>query len=278
MKNKRIVDSWNKIGPNADTEARMLESILAYNHSDETEEEKVTAMNKVFNWRRLVPIAAFFALLVITIIPFLNNSGEDFDLLLSDKGTKVSYVSKVPNMNMNNSLVYLTEDELLADTYKGYTVVIFSGTVTEVKNIRLDFGDGSDNYRAVAKILVDDILRGDMIIGGTVDLLLPAPVGIEGFHVSDTGISSQMAVGVTGVFTPMKYDETSIREQSGKKIYLLDLAGYGLPDGERWAFLETANGLQYNHEAYTSLVKAKNLDDVKEYINSKTNTDSPTPS
>lgn len=104
---------------------------------------------------------------------------------------------------------------------------------------------------------------------GIISVLLPAPVGIEGFQISDTGISSQMTAGSRGIFTPMKYDETSIREQSGKKIHLLDLAEYGLPDGERWAFLETADGLQYNHGAYPSLAGAENIDDVKQFIYSK---------
>lgn len=269
MKNKRIVDSWNKIEPDATAEARMLDSILAHNHSSEAEGGKVITMNKVFNWKRLVPIAACLALAVAIIIPFINNGSGDFDLPLSDKGIKVSYVNKVPNINTSTSLVYLTEDELLADVYEGHPVAIFSGTIIEVKNIRLDFGDGSDNYRAIAKIEVGNLLRGDMKPKETISVLLPAPVGITGVQTSDTNISSQMTVGVTGIFTPMKYDETSVRKQSGKEIHLLDLAGYGFPDGERWAFLETANGLQYNREAYPSLVGAENLNDVKEFIHSK---------
>lgn len=269
MKNKRIVDSWNKIEPDAAAEARMLDSILAHNHSGEAEEGKVITMNKVFNWKRLTTIAACLVMAVAITIPFLNNGSGDFDLPLSDKGIKVSYVNKVPNINTSTSLIYLTEDELLADVYEGYPVAIFSGTIIEVKNIRLDFGDGSDNYRAVAKVEVGDVLRGDMEAGETVSVLLPAPVGVEGVQTSDTDISSQMNVGVTGIFTPMKYDETSVRKQNDKEIHLLDLAEYGLPDGERWAFLETANGLQYDHEAYPSLVDAENLNDVKEFIHSK---------
>lgn len=107
-----------------------------------------------------------------------------------------------------------------------------------------------------------------MEAGETVSVLLPAPVGVEGFQVSDTGISSQMTIGVTGIFTPIKYGETSVSKQNDKEIHLLDLAEYGLPDGERWAFLETANGLGYNQGAYPSLGDAENLDDVKEFIHS----------
>lgn len=269
MKNKRMIDSWNKIEPDATAEARMLESILARNRSEEAAEEEGLMAKKGLNWKRLAPVALCFAMAVAIATPLLNNGSGDVDLLLSDAGTKVSYVNKVPNIDTSNSLAYLTEEELLADSFGGYPVVIFSGTITEVKNIRLDFGDGSDNYRAITEIEVKDVLRGDVTAGETVRLLLPAPVGIEGVYVSDTDISSQIAAGVTGIFTPIQYDDTSIREQSGKKIYLLDLAEYGLPDGARWVFLETANGLQYTREAYPSMVNAEKLDDVKEYINSK---------
>lgn len=269
MKNKRIIDSWNKIEPDSTAEARMLNAILDRKHLGEPERRKVIKMSKTFNWKRLAPVAACLVLAVAIAIPFINNSSSDFDLPLSDEGIKVSYVDKVPNSAVSDLLVYLTEDELLADLYAGYPVAIFSGTIIEVKNIQLDFSDGSDNYRAIAKIKVEDVLRGVVEAGETVSVLLPAPVGVKGVEIEDTGISSQMVAGVTGIFTPMKYNETSIWKQSDKEIHLLDLASYGLPDGERWAFLETANGLQYDHEAYPSLAGAKSINDVKEFIFSK---------
>lgn len=75
MKNKRIVDSWNKIEPDATAEARMLDSILAHTHSGEAEEGKVITMNKVFNWKRLAPIAACLVLVIALLGVFGNNAG-----------------------------------------------------------------------------------------------------------------------------------------------------------------------------------------------------------
>jgi hypothetical protein len=111
-------------------------------------------------------------------------------------------------------------------------------------------------------------LRGRLEAGNTVTVLLPAPVGTN-LQVEDTGVSSQISAGTTGIFLPVKYDETSIREENGRTLALLDLAGYGLPDGERWMFIETADGLVYCRDAYPSFAEAKDVKDVKETILSK---------
>lgn len=59
-------------------------------------------------------------------------------------------------------------------------------------------------------------------------VLLPAPVG-TGLKVEDASVSSQITAGTKGIFLPIKYDETSIREENGKTLALLDLAEYGFP-------------------------------------------------
>lgn len=88
-------------------------------------------------------------------------------------------------------------------------------------------------------------------------------------QVEDTSMPSLITAGTTGIFLPIKYDETSTREENGMTLALLDLADYGLLDGERWMFIETADGLVYNKSAYPSFAKAKDLKDVKEIILSK---------
>ena len=266
MKNKRIIDSWNKIEPNAATEARMLKSILARNHSGEDEEGKVITLNKVFNWKRLTAIAACLVLAIAIAIPFLNNGSGDFDLKLSN-GVKVDYVNNPPAIQNKYMLVGLSEDELFASNFNGYEIIAFEGTVKEVRNIVCDY-NGRKDYRAIATIEVSEMLRGNLEAGNTMTVLLPAPVGTD-LKVEDTNVSSQITTGTTGIFLPIKYDETSTREENGKTLALLDLAEYGVPDGERWMFIETANGLVYNKGAYPSFAKADDLKDVKEIVVSK---------
>ncbi|MCL1952334.1 MAG: hypothetical protein FWF60_06305 [Oscillospiraceae bacterium] len=68
MKSKRIIDSWNKIEPDAATQARMLGAILARNPSGQTEKKEVFPMNKAFIFKRLAPIAACLALAIAAAV------------------------------------------------------------------------------------------------------------------------------------------------------------------------------------------------------------------
>ena len=266
MKNKRIIDSWSKIKPDSAADARMLNAILARNRSRKTVRERVYTVNRAHNWKRLAPIAVCLVLVIAMAIPFLNRGGGNFDLKLSN-GVKVNYVNNPPAIANKADLVWLTEDELFAANIWGYEIVAFEGTVKEVRNIACDY-NGRKDYRAIATIDVSEVLRGHLEAGNTVTVLLPAPVGAN-LQVEDTGVSSLITAGTTGIFLPIKYDETSIREENGRTLALLDLAGYGLPDGERWMFIETADGLVYCRDAYPSFAEAEDLKDVKETILSK---------
>lgn len=266
MKNKRIIDSWNKIRPDSSTNERMLDAILARSSSGKTGKEKVFTMIRSINWKRLAPMAACLVLAIAIAIPFLNNGSGDFDLRLSN-GVKIKYIDNPPTIQNEYSLVWLSEDELFAPNFNSYEIIAFEGTVKEVRNIVCDY-NGRKDYRAIATIEVSEVLRGSLEAGKNVTVLLPTPVGTD-FKAEDSSVSSQIAAGTTGIFMPIKYDETSIREENGETLALLDLAEYGFPDGERWMFIETANGLVYNKDAYSSFTKVKNLKDVKEIILSK---------
>lgn len=66
---------------------------------------------------------------------------------------------------------------------------------------------------------------------------------------------------------PMIYnDENSFWEQNGAKIDKRELADYGFADGERYAFLQTDDGLVFSREAYSSIANATTLDEIEEYI------------
>ena len=75
MKNKRIIDSWNKIEPDSTADARMLGAILARNQSGKSEKRKVSFMNKVLNFKRLAPVAVCLVMVLAVIAIFGNNAG-----------------------------------------------------------------------------------------------------------------------------------------------------------------------------------------------------------
>ena len=216
-------------------------------------------------WKIWTGLAACLALAFGVLIwggrtPFQAASSQ---LPLSDASHGVTVTYKTPTSGISSSgdlLADLTEAELFTE----FDTAIFLGTVTQVDNIELDF-NGSKNYRALAQIQVEKVYRGPCQAGETVTVLLPCPI-LEGVWVEDTDVISQLAVGTRGIFMPMVYDETSVREENGATLALKDIAGYGFPDGERYAFLETANGLTFARWAYPTIGDADSLEEIEGYI------------
>ncbi len=160
----------------------------------------------------------------------------------------------------SGSQIYLSEEELFTE----YDTAIFKGTITDIDNIVLDF-KGSRTYWAIAKIEVEKDYRGPCQEGEIVTVLLPGPIAF-GFQTQDTDIIAKMKVGMTGIFMPMIYDEASVREENGATLMLKDIADYGLPDGNRFVFLETKNGLVFSRTAYESIEDAATLEQIDEYV------------
>lgn len=132
---------------------------------------------------------------------------------------KISYADKLPDLpSVSNTLAYLTEDEL----FHSYNTDIFSGTIKEIRNIEIDF-NGHADYRAFAKIEVADVIRGEIMPGEIASILLPAPINVKGLWVEDTDVISHMAIGTSGIFMPLKYDESHYREEAGVKLYFIDI-------------------------------------------------------
>jgi hypothetical protein len=156
--------------------------------------------------------------------------------------------------------IYLSEEELFAH----YDTAVFKGTIIKIDNIMMDF-NGAKEYRAIAKINVEKVYRGDCAEEEVVTVLLPCPIAFC-FQSSNAGIVTKMKVGMTGIFMPVMYDETSKREENGATLMLKDVADYGFMDADRYAFLATANGLIFDRETYTSIAGATTLSEIEDYV------------
>lgn len=265
MKNQKIIESWNKIEPNTGAKERMLDSILEDNQSGLRQKTRASALK----WA--LPLAAVAVLGFVVMMPLLKSEKVDF-VLEGSKGVTVRYIKDPPAVNHNQdktSLVWLEEDELLASHFNGSEIVIFEGMVSEVRNIVCDF-DWTKAYMAIAWITVQDSLRGNLMPGSTVTVLLPGPVGNE-MRQEDTGISFRLRAGVSGVFMPVRYDENALYSVGDNSLALMDLAEFGLPDGMRWMFLQIGQDLVYERGSYPSFTGSRNLGDVKAVISAKLN-------
>lgn len=186
---------------------------------------------------------------------------EKIALSNNSVGVTVKYTNVPFNFGSSSgSLIYLSEEELFTE----YDTAIFKGTITALDNIVMDF-NGTKTYRAIAQIEINKVYRGYCKENETVSVLLPCSIAF-GYQVEDTDIVTKMKVGMTGIFMPMIYDETSKREENGAILMLKDIADYGFADGSRYAFLETKNGLVFSKSAYESITDVKTLEQVEDYV------------
>ncbi len=256
---------------NKDTYKSAVDSV-AFSKELETETLNYLAANPLQNKKEVTSMkskqvmkglgaALVVILAVLILLPILG--GSDFELVNSDK-VSVKYVKEAPEgIISSDSFAPLTEDEL----FNKYNTNIFKGTVEEVKNVEIDF-NGSAEYRAIAKIKIEKIYRGDASAGEVVSVLLPGPVNSE-VQAADNEVISTIKEGTTGIFMPVEYEGTSYREENGAKIYWEEIAEYGILDGVRYAFLESENGIVFDHESYKTIADAASLDEVEAYIVNK---------
>lgn len=206
-------------------------------------------------WRRWAALAACLAV-VVTGALYLR--GEPLPLSDASSGVTVRYKDPSSSVGQANCLVDLTEEEL----FTRWDTLIVRGTIETIRNIELDFR-GVKIPRAIATVRVESVYRGDA--GETVTVLLPCPVGTE-VHVSATETAAAMGEGMEGIFMAMVYDETSLFQANGGTLCLRDIAEAGLPDGVRWAFLETPEGLLFDRGSYAGAAGAQSLDEIESYI------------
>lgn len=238
----------------------LSEEILDYLSSHVSQSQEEVVAKKVKNKKLYTAFAAAVCALALMIsIPMFTGS-SDFELPNSVGNVSVKYVNKAPSPSSIADLEWLTEEEL----FRKYNTDIFMGRIEDIKNIKINFND-SIEYRAIAKIKIDKIYRGNGTVGETVSVLIPCPIDTN-VQVEDTEVVSSMRVGMTGIFMPLKYDETSYREENGAKICLQDIAEYGFMDGERYAFLNSDNRLIFAKHAYKSIASATSLEEIEKYV------------
>lgn len=208
-------------------------------------------------WIKGGAIAACIALTMLTV-PMINNQ-EKLSLSDASNGVTVKYMEDVPPFYSSGKLAVLSEEELFAKNTE-----IFKGTIAAIDNIVLDF-NGIEQYRAIAKVTIEEVYRGEGEINKTVSVLLPGPVNEE-LKREDTETIFAMREGMTGIFMPVAYDETSVWTIKDSTLALKDIADYGLSDGRRYAFLESDNGILFDQSAYTSIHGVKTLDEIEAYV------------
>jgi len=204
-----------------------------------------------------------FLLLPVVIIVFFVvgiRYKNEIELSASSKNVHAFYTDKLQKTYSEVYLIELSEDELLNNK----NTIIFKGEIKKIKNIDVSF-NGLKNDMAIAIISVFDVYQGDIKKGDEIKILLPCSIN-NGIFIEDTDVISNMKEGMTGIFMPVIYDESSFMEINNETLYFTDLALYGLSDGERFVFLDNGDNLIYDRNSYPSLNYVQTLDEIGLYI------------
>jgi len=261
MKNKKIIESMNKIQPDKFARNTMLDHIL--NESTSTSAEPDRKSNKQFSWKTYLPIAALFALILLITRPDLvPNQGSN--LLLFKGNIKISYVDKAPSSELSASKPVFTEEEV----FNLFDTDIFMGTVKEVKNIMIDI-DANTTYHAIAKVSIEKVYVGEGSVGETVSILLPGPVEDGKIIGADFNILPSLKTGDKGIFMPIKHDANDYWSDGVNTIPFSQIAEYGLIDTQHFMFLQTTDGLFFAKDTFPAIKSATSLDEIEVYIESK---------
>lgn len=208
----------------------------------------------------LLAICLFFPLL--RNLPTNRTQNNGIELSKLSHGVKAKYIKQLPDTTCATSydLQYLTEEELFSTN----DTTIIKGVISNIQNIQLDF-HGEKLYWAIAKVKVQKVYRGNCKVDDTITLRLQCPINIDAY-VEETETISSMKEGMTGIFMPIQYDDTSDYSENDATLHLKDIADYGFLDGLRYAFLASDNGLIFDKTAYQSIENAKTLDDIEQYV------------
>ncbi|OGX79880.1 hypothetical protein A6395_04570 [Exiguobacterium sp. SH31] len=224
------------------------------------EESMVVEVKKRRHWRWIGGLIAAAAVTLFAVT--WDGFKELIPLSDSSSNMSVAYIDEEDiDVGMSSAnLAEMSEDEL----FSKWDPIVVRGIVKQIDQIELDF-NGQEEYQSIVTIGVTDVYRGDIGPGSTIQVLTVAGVGSKVLQ-SDADVISELRLGTEGIFMPRRHDASHIWSQNGAMLQVMDVSDYGFPDGDRYMFLETDEGLVFSRDAYPSLNGAETLDDVEAFM------------
>lgn len=255
MENK-LRDALEAVKPSEMDKKRMYHKIIQ-ERSSEINREGFKMSNRKNIWISGA-VAALF-MLVFSANYFLKGSNDE--VLYSNDGVVVKEAAEIKPDNSGAITMLYTEE----DVFGRFDTDAFLGTVLEVKNISLDF-DGIVHYRAVAVLHVEKVYDGDLKQGETIQVMLPGPVDTGKVMGADFNITRAMKAGEKGIFLPLKISSDDVWEENGKVLPMKEIAPYTILDTQRFAFIESEEGLLFERDTFPKIEHATSMDEIEEFI------------
>ncbi len=225
----------------------------------------ITQRKKLHIPKKLLTAVACMVLFAAVVTQAMLMKGAEIPLMRTTDNVRVRRITDVPFYHVCTYHPSLSDYVPGVEFINQENVDIFKGKILSLQNIMIDY-DGVTEYRALVTISVDQVYRGEPK-SDTITILMPF-----GFYfsdhvfVEDTTVISHMEKGMEGIFLAKKYDEGDYSQVNGSNLSLMDIAEYGMSDGERWCFLMSEDGLIYDDVTHDALKGAATLSDVALYI------------
>ena len=161
---------------------------------------------------------------------------------------------------------YDLEDIAIEDIFYKYDTSIIEGEVKKINYIEIKIGE-MKVLRAVITIEVTETLRGDLITGDEIEILVPVKSTVA-------TVSDCLEVGMKGIFMPVEYDEAGDKyyiKSCNNKLVLKDIADYGLLNGVYWLFLNKGEECIFDRKKYSEIGEADSWQEIEMYVRDKIN-------
>ena len=207
-------------------------------------------------WMTLAALATAGIVLAVLILA----PGAKIPLEQSS-GVKVTSASVIPKGSVVVDLLPQSETDMLTG------VDIFTGDVTSIESIKVSFSDWSA-YQSILTIQVASVVRGDLVVGDEVRVLISPAVGM-GCDNCEAHSMLRTSSHVLMLATPAAEGNAQALDGTGVFHYS-DVADYYLSDPIRTLFVDYRRsvGEQHDSEFWSSLstYTFENVDDVAAVI------------
>lgn len=146
-----------------------------------------------------------------------------FKLEKSDSSISISYSDSSPGNQTEANLLYLSEEELLAEEWNDLPVMAFYGEVVAVHNLEAQLNSQVDYFSVIEFKIMED-LRTDKKQGEIISVRVPGHITEGGGTntIMDTAVF--LHVGKEAVIMPIQYNETSLYESDGQVLFLKEVS------------------------------------------------------
>ena len=212
------------------------------------------------NRRIVLGIIVVFLLFICTCFIYIHN--HPYKLQNSYGDVKVYNVNKddLTKSRVSYDLEYI-EVEAIFDKYD---TNIIEGKVKEIRYINIKVGERQE-VRAIVKFDVKKVFRGKIAEGQIVEILIPV-------YSTISKVSDCVEIGDTAIFMIVEYDkggEEYYLKSGDSKLFLRDVANYGVPNGVNWIFLNKGESFIFAKDLYKDIADVKSWEKIREYISSK---------